>query len=95
MATDPVAAALIAIAKDETQPAAARVSAANSVLDRAGLKADADLVQARVQAIQATVQASNSDGDSVVTDIKITLIDGHVPAVSSEHVNGKVNGHGD
>src|SRR3990167_10678243 len=54
MASDPVAAAMVQIALDKKQPGSVRVSAGNSVLDRAGLKADADLVQARLQAIQAT-----------------------------------------
>lgn len=37
-ASDIVAGELIAIVRDKRQPAAARVAAANSVLDRAGLK---------------------------------------------------------
>jgi hypothetical protein len=75
MATDAVAAQLIQIAKDKTQPAAARVSAANSVLDRAGLKPDADLQQARAQAIRVSLDAQQSGSGEASMSIEVVYVD--------------------
>lgn len=92
LAADPAAALIVSQMKNSKLDARERRAAAIEILNRAGLKADADLVQARVQAIQATVQASTPDGGSVISEIKITLVDG---VQQAQHVNGKVNGHGD
>lgn len=61
-ACDIVAGELIAIARDKKQPAAARVSAANSVLDRAGMKPT------------DRVELSGADGAPVQTEMVVRFV---------------------